>query len=114
MKWPVFPSIPYKVTLIGKHTSCQIEPLQKTSFSFKNVDFTHESKKTHRQANSFSWINGLEYWRQNFLAWVLKSSSPSQSSNTSRKTQEHQEHFMVFGKDFDQTLRTNLAMHNWI
>jgi hypothetical protein len=53
MKQPVLSSIPYKVTLIGKHTSCQIEPLQKTSFSFKNVDFTRESKKTHKQAISF-------------------------------------------------------------
>jgi hypothetical protein len=54
----------------------------------------------------------LEYWRQNFLAWVLKSSSLTQSSNISRKTQEHQEHSMVFGKEFDQTLRWDLARHN--
>jgi hypothetical protein len=33
-----------------KHTLCQKASLHKTSFSFKNVDFTHESKKTHRQA----------------------------------------------------------------
>jgi hypothetical protein len=31
--------------------------------------------------------------------------------NILRKSQEHQEHFMVFGEDFDQTLRTNLARH---
>jgi hypothetical protein len=45
----VFPSIPYNVTLMRNHTSCQIASLHKTSFSFKNVDFIHESKKTHRQ-----------------------------------------------------------------
>jgi hypothetical protein len=64
--------------------------------------------------NSFSWINGLEYWRQNFLAWVLKSSSLTQSSNISRKTQEHQEHqehSMTFGKDLIKTLRKGLARH---
>jgi len=53
--------------------------------------------------NSFSWINGLKYWKQNLLAWVLQSSSLTQSSNILRKSQEHQEHFMVFGEDFDQT-----------
>jgi len=73
-----------------------------------------KSRKLINKYNSFLWINGLEYWKQNFLAWVLKSSSLTQSSNISRKTQEHQEHFMIFGDDFDQTLRTNLAMHNWI
>jgi hypothetical protein len=57
MKWPVFPSIPYKVTLIGKHTSCQIEQLQMTLFPFKNVGFTQEFKKTHKQANLFFMNN---------------------------------------------------------
>jgi len=42
MKWPVLPGIPYKVTLISKHISRQIKPLQKTSFPFKNVDFIQE------------------------------------------------------------------------
>jgi len=51
MKWPVLPNKPYKVTLINKHKSCQIEPLQKISFSFKNVGFIQEIKKTHKQAN---------------------------------------------------------------
>jgi hypothetical protein len=64
--------------------------------------------------NSFSWINGLKYWKQNLLAWVLQSSSLIQSSNILRKSQEHQERSMVFGEDFDQTLRTKLARHNWI
>jgi hypothetical protein len=50
MKRPVLPSIPYRVTLISEHALCQIDPLHKTSFSFKNFDFIHESKKTHRQA----------------------------------------------------------------
>jgi hypothetical protein len=49
IKWPVLLDIPYKVTLISKHISCQVEPLQKTSFSLKNVDFAWESKNTHRQ-----------------------------------------------------------------
>jgi hypothetical protein len=40
----------------------------------------------------------------------LKSSSLTQSSNISRKTQERQEHSKVFGKDFDQT-QTDLARH---
>jgi hypothetical protein len=53
----------------------------------------------------------LEYWNQNFLAWILRYSSLTQSSKISRKTQEHQEHSMVFGRDFDQTLRTDLARH---
>jgi len=76
--------------------------------------YSRKLKKLIDKFNSFSWISRLESWKQYLLEWVLKSSSPSQSSNTFRKTQEHQEHFMVFGKDFDQTLRTNLAMHNWI
>jgi hypothetical protein len=46
----VFPSIPYKVTLIGNYISCQIESLQKTSFSFNNVDFIQEIKKIHKQS----------------------------------------------------------------
>jgi hypothetical protein len=41
----------------------------------------------------------------------LRYSSLTQSSKISRKTQEHQEHSMVFGRDFDQTLRTDLAIH---
>jgi hypothetical protein len=49
MKWQVLPGIPYKVTLISKHISCQIELLQKTSFFFMNVGFIQEIKKTHRQ-----------------------------------------------------------------
>jgi hypothetical protein len=54
-------------------------------------------------------------FKTKFLAWVLKSSSLTQSSNISRKTQERQEHSIVFGKDFDQTLRIDLARHeiNW-
>jgi hypothetical protein len=68
-------------------------------------------RKLIDKPNSFSWIIRLESWRQNLLAWVLKSSSLTQSSNISRKTQEHQEHFMVFGEDLDQTLRTKLAKH---
>jgi hypothetical protein len=54
----------------------------------------------------------IEYWKQNLLAWVLQSSRLTQSSNILRKSQEqqeHQEYFMVFVKDFDQTLRTKLA-----
>jgi hypothetical protein len=43
----MLPNIPYKVTLIGKHISCQIEPLQMVLF--KNVGFIQEIKKTHRQ-----------------------------------------------------------------
>jgi hypothetical protein len=50
----------------------------------------------------------LEYWRQNFLAWVLKSSSLTQSSSISRKTQEHS---MAFGKDLIKTLKKGLARH---
>jgi hypothetical protein len=50
MKWSVLPNIPYKATLIDEHAPCQIEPLQKTSFSFKNVGFIQEIKKTHKQA----------------------------------------------------------------
>jgi hypothetical protein len=38
----------------------------------------------------------LKYLRQNLLAWVLQSSSFTQLSNILRKSQEHQEHFMVF------------------
>jgi hypothetical protein len=49
MEWPVLPDIPNKATLISKHASCQIELLQMTSFSFNNIGFTQESKKTHRQ-----------------------------------------------------------------
>jgi len=50
MKWPMLPSIPYKAALMRKHTSCQKASMHKTSFSFKNVGFIHESKQTHRQA----------------------------------------------------------------
>jgi hypothetical protein len=48
---------------------------------------------------------------KNLLAWVLQSSSLTQSSNISRKFQEHQEHFMVFGKDLIKTLRNSLTRH---
>jgi len=43
VKRPVFPSIPYKVTLIGKHKSCQIRTIAKDIvFVSKNVGFTQE------------------------------------------------------------------------
>jgi hypothetical protein len=35
----------------------------------------------------------------------------TQSSNILRKTQEHQEHSMAFGKDLIKTLRKGLARH---
>jgi hypothetical protein len=41
----------------------------------------------------------------------LKSSSLTQSSNISRKTQEYQEHSMAFGKDLIKILRNGLARH---
>jgi hypothetical protein len=44
------PYIPYKVTIMRKHTSCQKASMHKISFSFENVGFIHESKQTHRQA----------------------------------------------------------------
>jgi hypothetical protein len=77
MKWPVFPSIPYKVTLIGKHKSCQIRTIAKDIVLVsKNIGFIQEIKKNYKQAIPSSWIIRLEYWKQNILAWILKFSSP--------------------------------------
>jgi hypothetical protein len=53
----------------------------------------------------------IEILKTKLFSKSLKSSSLTQSSTYQEKTQEHQEHFMVFGKYFDQTLRTNLARH---
>jgi hypothetical protein len=74
--------------------------------------YSRNLRKLIDKFNSFSWISRLESWKKNLLAWVLRSSSLTQSSNISRKTQEHQEHSMVFEKEFDQTLRWDLARHN--
>jgi hypothetical protein len=47
----VFPSIPYKVTLIGKHKSCQIRTIAKDIVLVsKNIGFIQEIKKTYKQA----------------------------------------------------------------
>jgi hypothetical protein len=72
VKRPVFPNIAYKVTLIGKHKSCQIWTIAKD---------------------------------------IVLSFSLTQSSHISRKSQEHQEHFMAFGKGLIKTLRKGLARH---
>lgn len=61
MKWLVFPSIPYKVTLVSNPTSSQIAQLKKTSFLFpRMLVLLKTSRKTHRQVklffmNKFDW-----------------------------------------------------------